>query len=120
MTLFNSDFFPRDEWKAHKKITVALENFLKHAEHDPNPSTKITFSEESTELYILDGIFLWHMIEGGKHSLFEAFCAWFFLSRPNFFKDTFCVLLKSVVIEPNLSRSEFLAKYIKEHVKSVA
>jgi hypothetical protein len=103
-----------------QKITVKLENFLKHAEHDPNPSAKITFSTERTEFYILDGIFLWHMIEGGKHPLFEAFCAWFFLSRPAFFKDTFNTLFKIGIIEPNLSRPEFLAKYLKEHVKPAA
>ena len=29
LILFNNEFFPGHEWEAHKKITFALENFLR-------------------------------------------------------------------------------------------
>ena len=71
--LSNEEMFSGDEWKTHKKITTKLENFLKHAERDTDPSAKITFYPERTDLYILDAILLLQVIENHKSLLLEAF-----------------------------------------------
>ena len=110
--LFNTALFPGDEWELHRKFTVKLENFLKHAKRDP--SEKITFNTAQTEMYILDAILLWHMIERERHPLFEAFGAWFFLSNPTLVEKAVKMFPKLCKIETNISRSEFLSKYLKE------
>lgn len=55
---FNNSMFPGIEWETHKKITLELENFLKHADKDPDANAKITFNPRQTEFYILDAILL--------------------------------------------------------------
>ena len=110
--LFNNSMFPGIEWAEHKKITLELENFLKHAERDSG--SKITFHPRRTDFYILDAILLYSMIGGPRNALFEAFGARFTIAYLSELEDA-VKLIGEIVISKykELPRADFLAHYLR-------
>jgi hypothetical protein len=81
--LFNEALHPSpDQFKRYKKFVTQTENFFKHANDDPDPSGSLTFDVTMTDLYLIDGLELYHAVSGTLSVPMRIFRNWFRIHYP--------------------------------------
>lgn len=101
-----------------KKVAKALvkaENFLKHADKDPQQV--LDFNPEATEILLLDAVITYEIFTGKVVPLLSTFKLWMFLNRPEFMeKEVMDKVLKqnpSIAADTTLfSKQEFFKLWL--------
>lgn len=105
------NFLPDDLVKDVRKAMRTPQNFLKHADKDPE--AQLEFEPNFTELILLDAMATYAQITGDIPSIFNAFSTWLGLQKPDMFGGT--PEAKEIMREAqrhfgSMTRLEFLKK----------
>ena len=85
--IFSLDLLSAEARAAYKKYILAPENFFKHATNDPYPNCQIELPLRTTELYLVDAVFLFHKLSSDMTPSMKAFALFFNLHNPDMLKD---------------------------------
>ncbi len=81
----NKDLIKEGQWAEWKGVIKEAENFLKHADNDPNG--QLTLDAKITELFLIDALMLYEFLSKTVPHAFLVYRVWLLSNYPSLFMD---------------------------------